>query len=158
MAKDIPGGPVVENLPVDAGDNGFYWKIPYAFGHGQLSFRATTTEALAPHSLCSATREASATRRLHTTPRKQPPFTATTHSNQDPAQPKVNKQTTNAVAETRGPLVWLGSCGPRVWNERRRCLAGPGTRAPAVFWKSGHSYEPWSQKLVQIPALKLLDL
>lgn len=52
-----------ENLPVNAGDNGFYpWagKIPHA--SGQLSFRTATTEALAPHSLCSVMREATGTR------------------------------------------------------------------------------------------------
>ena len=66
-------------------------------------------------------------------------------TDQDPAEPKVNKQTTtNSVAKTRGHLLWLSSCGPRVSNERRRHPAGPGTRALGVFWKSGHSYEPES--------------
>ena len=43
---DFPGGPVVKNLPSNAGDAGSIpgWgtKIPYAVG--QLSLRATTRE------------------------------------------------------------------------------------------------------------------
>ena len=44
--RDLPGGPVVKNLPSNAGDAGLIpgWgtKIPHAMG--QLSSRATTTE------------------------------------------------------------------------------------------------------------------
>ena len=46
LLRDFPGGPVVKNLPSNAGDEGLIsgWgtKIPHAAG--QLSPRATTTE------------------------------------------------------------------------------------------------------------------
>ena len=48
--RDFPGGPVVKNLPSNAGDAGLIpgrgAKIPHATG--QLSLRATTREARAP--------------------------------------------------------------------------------------------------------------
>ena len=60
---DLPGGPVVKNPSANAGDTGFILgpgKIPHA--SGQLSPSATTTEAHAPQSLCSQTRETTALR------------------------------------------------------------------------------------------------
>ena len=46
MGKDFPGGPVVKNLPYNAGDVGLIpgqgTKIPHAVG--QLSPHVTTTE------------------------------------------------------------------------------------------------------------------
>ena len=46
MKRDFPGGPVIKNLPSDAGDMGLIpgqgTKIPHAAG--QLSLHATTTE------------------------------------------------------------------------------------------------------------------
>ena len=93
---DLPGGPVVKNLPYNAGDVGLIpgqgTKIPHAAG--QLSPRATTTEltrcklqspralepmrhnyrAHAPWSLCATTRE-----NLHATTREKP-----THHNEEP--------------------------------------------------------------------------
>ena len=50
-----------------------------------LSPRDANTEACAPWSLCSTTREATTTRSLHTATRDSP------RSNEDPAQPKINK-------------------------------------------------------------------
>ena len=50
QVRDFPGGPVVKNLPANAGDTGsspgLGTKIPHAVG--QLSLRATTTEAHEP--------------------------------------------------------------------------------------------------------------
>ena len=46
LMRDFPGGPVVKNLPSNAGDAGLIsgrgTKIPHAAG--QLSLRATTSE------------------------------------------------------------------------------------------------------------------
>ena len=43
----FPGGPVVKNLPVEAGDNVFNpWSQETLRAVGQLSLRATTAEAL----------------------------------------------------------------------------------------------------------------
>ena len=73
---DVPGGPVVKNLPANAGDTDLIpWpgKIPHAAG--QLgACTATTKPAL--QSLCSATREAA--------PMRSP------HRCEDPAQAKLN--------------------------------------------------------------------
>ena len=50
QVRDFPGGPVVKNLPASAGDTGsspgLGTKIPHAVG--QLSLRATATEAREP--------------------------------------------------------------------------------------------------------------
>ena len=68
---DYPDGPVVKNWPASAGDTGSIpvsGKIPHATRH--LSPRAAITEAHAHESLGSTTKEATATRRPHTTRRE----------------------------------------------------------------------------------------
>ena len=74
------GGAVVKNLPAKEGDTGL---IPgpgrfYVLWGNEvhvlqlLSSHATATEACAPQSLCSSTREASVTRGLGTTAENSP--------------------------------------------------------------------------------------
>ena len=88
--ESFPGGSVIENLPANAGDTGLIpcsGKIPHTLEPLSLCAttiepvlqrqRAATTEALVPWSPCSATREATAVRSLHTTTREQPLLTAT---------------------------------------------------------------------------------
>ena len=61
LYRDFPGGPVVKNLPSNAGNTssipGRGTKIPHAMG--QLSLRAAAREnyVLQPLSLCAVTRE-----------------------------------------------------------------------------------------------------
>ena len=70
--RDFPGGAMVRNLPANAGDPGSIpgqgTKIPH--GSGQPDLHTATTEAWAPWHPCSAIREATAMRRLHTAPRE----------------------------------------------------------------------------------------
>ena len=65
--RDLPGGPVVKNLPSNAGSVGSNscqgTKIPLALE--QLNPWATTTEASSAYSLCCTTGEAIAMRSLH---------------------------------------------------------------------------------------------
>ena len=74
--RDFPGGAMVRNLPANAGDMGSIpgqgTKTPHA--SGQLNPRTAATEAWAPWRPCSATREATAMRRLHTASGEQPPL------------------------------------------------------------------------------------
>ena len=55
------------------GFNPWSGKIPHAAGH--LNPRATTSELHTPHILCSATRDATARRSLHTATREYSPLT-----------------------------------------------------------------------------------
>ena len=74
--RDIPGGPVVKNLPANIRDMGF---IPglgrYPHAVRQLSPRTTASKAHVPWSLNSATREATARRNPRTTTREEPLLT-----------------------------------------------------------------------------------
>jgi len=67
-------------------------KIPHATRHQNLW--ATITEPPLK-SLCSATREATEMRRLHTTSRESPQLSTTRekplHRNKNPAEPQINK-------------------------------------------------------------------
>ena len=69
---DFPGGPVVENLPANAGDMGL---IPglgrfHVLQSHEARPCATTAEAHSPQSPCSATRESTAKRSPHATARE----------------------------------------------------------------------------------------
>ena len=82
-----PGGSVVKTQPANAGDTAWIPDLENLTSHGTtkpmhhnyrawelqlLSPRAATTEACAPWSLCSTTREASAMRSPHSTTRAAP--------------------------------------------------------------------------------------
>ena len=65
--RGFPGGPVVKNLPAEAGDIGFDpWSRKISHATGQLL-------SLCAWSLCSATREPTAMRSSHTTTKSSPP-------------------------------------------------------------------------------------
>ena len=73
--RDFPGGAVDKSLPANAGDTGstpgpgrshMSWSSQ-AHESQLLSPSTATSEALMPSSLCSAIREATAMRSLHTT-------------------------------------------------------------------------------------------
>ena len=89
----LPGCPVLKNLPANAGDTGLIPRLGKILHVAeQLSPHAPTTEAWAAQSLCSATREATAMRSLHTSMKSRPcslqPEKARARQ-QGPGQPKI---------------------------------------------------------------------
>ena len=87
--RDFPGGPVVKNLPPNAGDTGRslvredltsdgvtkpmchnYWA--HTVGPASCNTETTRTEASTPYSPCSTAREATTMRSPHTTRRVTP--------------------------------------------------------------------------------------
>ena len=85
-------------------------KIPHALRHNYWVWALQPPRhnywAHVPYSLCSAMREAMATRSLCTATKSSPPLTTTkrkpTHSKQDPAQPKIHQA--NGVPDTPGKV------------------------------------------------------
>ena len=83
-SMDFPGGPVVKNLPSNAGDVGLITarrtKIPHATG--QLSPRATTSESTRPGACAPQLEDKTHTPQLERSPHAatKSPHTATKHS------------------------------------------------------------------------------
>ena len=89
LVRGFPGGSVVKNPPAKAGD--MVWEDPTCCGATKPVHHNCWGHALKPG---SATWEATAMRRPHTATEEWPPPTATRASpgsNEDPAQPKINK-------------------------------------------------------------------
>ena len=90
LVRGFPGGSVVKNPPANAGD--MVWEDPTCCGATKSVHHNCWGHALKPG---SATWEATAMRRPHTTTEEWPSPTATRPSpgiNEDPAQPKKKKK------------------------------------------------------------------